>query len=96
MPITYLIDGKKYNFSYKELKDRYHWFCNLSDTDFIIELPHILHFAVFVSFFKELSPAQTLSYEGIIHQLTHLLCLDEPLIDLQEIRQQFKELLEVK
>lgn len=94
--MIYLINEKKYNFSYKELKDRYHWFCNLSDTDFIIELPHVLHFACFVSWLKELKPIQTISDEGIIHQLTHLLCLDEPLIGLQEIRQQFKELLEVK
>lgn len=91
--MTYLLHGKKYSFSYKDLRDHYDSFCKLSDREFIYQLPNIIHFACFVGYLKELSATDTISDEGIVHKLVHLLCISEPLNDLQEIREQFKQLL---
>lgn len=96
MAMNYTIYDKTYSFSYKEIQNDYNFFCALSDKEFIDNLKIILHFACFVSWLKELPINDTLSDEGIVHKLVHLTCLDEPLVDLKEIREQFNDLLEIK
>jgi len=89
-------DGQKfeYDFSYRECRDLYLKYCRLSDSEFLDKLIEILHFACFVSFLKELSINQTLSDNGIIHQLVHLLHIkNEVSVRLPLIRKQFEEVL---
>lgn len=81
---------------YKDLKNQYETFCAYDDEQFLKLLPDIIHFACLVSYFKQLSVAQTLSDEGIIHQLVHLLHIpDEPTVSLTEIRKDFEMLLKL-
>lgn len=86
---------KQYYLHYKELKNQYETFCAYDDEQFLKWLPDIIHFACFVSYFKQLSPAHTLSDEGIVHQLAHLLCCSEPIICLEGIRKDFETLLKL-
>lgn len=85
-----------YDFSYSECKMRYEEYCSLSDDDFIEKLPEILHFSCFVSHLKELHNNMTLSDNGIIHELVHLLHLkDKHYHNLAGIRRQFEEVLKL-
>lgn len=87
---------KQYELSYRELKNKHETICAYDDEVFLQELPDIIHFACLVSYFKQLSVAQTLSDEGIIHQLVHLLHIpDEPTVSLTDIRKDFEMLLKL-
>lgn len=92
--MVYLVDDKKYGVSYSELREKYHEFINMPDAQFLKKINEALHFACFVSWFKELSLDQTLGDSGIVHELVHLIDIpDEPLVNLQEIRDKFKTML---
>lgn len=93
--MEYLINQKKYSFSYKEVKQKYEEFCSLSDEEFMERIGEALHLACFISYLKELDNEQTIGDEGVVHQLTHLLTLFDPIICLKGIREQFKTLLEL-
>lgn len=94
--ITYLVDDSKYEFSYQDLKAHYKRFRALSDSEFLQNLPEILHLSCMISFIKGLSPMETLSDKGIIHQLTHLLCKTEgPDVNLEAIRTKFNEQMQL-
>lgn len=89
--MEYLINDTKYHFSYKELKEKYLELSFLTLEEFLERLPEILHFAVFVCWFKGRGN-ECLSDVGIIHQLIHLLHIkDEPLVDAEKIKKQFEE-----
>lgn len=90
--MDYLVDGLQYSFSYKELKSKYNEIVSMSDSDFIGNLPEVLHFACFVSYFKELPNTQTVSDVGIIHELIHLLHIPEE-TDIKKVRKLFEGLL---
>ena len=90
----YLVNSKKYSFSYTEMKELYDKYSKYSNKDFLENLPDIIHFSCIISYFKELNNEQTISDEGLIHQLVHLLTIpNEPLIEIKEIRNQFNELM---
>lgn len=94
--MQYLSSSKlQYSFHYQELKTAYERYISISDEQFISELPKILHFACFVSYVKELSMEATLSDEGIVHQLVHLLVVDDPTVDIRDIRGDFETLLKL-
>lgn len=93
--MNYILDGKEFYYSYQDLKSVYKQYCLLSDREFLKQLKDIIHFACFVSYIKELSSKESLSDTGIVHQLVHLLCLDEPVIELKEIREQFEIILKL-
>lgn len=92
--MEYVTNGKHYVFSYTEMTGLYWKFVNYTDSEFLQNLPDILHFSCIVSYFKELGVEATVGDEGIVHQLVHLLCIpDEPVIELDKIREQFKNLM---
>ncbi len=88
--MEYLVNGTKYNLSYSDLKERYINISELSLDRFLLILPEVLHLTCIISYLKEIPSYVTLSDEGLIHQLVHLLHIgNEPLIDAEKIRQQF-------
>lgn len=93
--MEYIVNDSLYSWSYSEMKRDYERICLLTDEEFISDLKNILHLACFVSYIKELGSDSTLGDEGIIHQLVHLMCLDDPIIDIKEIREQFETLLKL-
>jgi hypothetical protein len=92
--MEYQVDGSTFVLNYQELRDDYFKFKNMSDADFMKSLVKALHFACIVLYLKEAGPEITVSDKAIIHELVHLLDIpEEPLIDLQEIRKLFNEVL---
>lgn len=94
--MTYLVGHKQYNFNYSDLVERFNQYTNTTDAEFMENLVEILHFSCFVCYLKGYEVETTLSDEGIIHRLVHLLHIpDEPVINLQEIREQFNLLIKI-
>jgi len=88
------VDGKMYSFNYQELKEKYFEINEMSDSVFSSRIPEILHFCCFVGFLKGLDSSILLGDGGLIHELVHLLHIpEEPLINLDEIRKNFKILM---
>lgn len=93
--MIYVLDDKQYHLSYQELKSLYLQFCECSDEEFLDRLPEVLHLACIVGYLKEFNKT-SLADNGIIHQLVHCLHIpNEPLINLKEIREQFKEAIKL-
>lgn len=93
MILTYKVNDKEYSVDYKKLEIDYFRICAMSNNEFMENLDEILHFTCIVSFLKGYGN-EMLSDEGLIHQLVHLLHIpEEPLIDLVEIRNDFRKLL---
>ena len=88
--------NNRYSLSYQRLKEDYWKYRLMSNSEFLKSLPEILHFACIVGWMKELGPDSTLSDEGIIHQLVHLLTgTTGPSVNMEDIREQFEELLNI-
>lgn len=89
MSIAYLVDGNFYSLSYSALKDDYTRFSMMTDTEFLLKLSEILHFACICCFLKEIPTSVCLSDRGIIHELVHLLhlkdCNGRPLAEVREL-----------
>ena len=65
-------------------------FTTMNHAEFLRALPDAIHFACLVSWWKGFGQ-DAVSDVGIVHQLVHLLTIPgEPMIDLVEIRDQFK------
>lgn len=90
MSIIYLSEGEKFSLSYQKLKDHYLDFCDMSDSDFLKNLPDALHLACVICFLKETPTYICLTDKGIIHELVHLLKEDVTTTSLKEIRDLFK------
>lgn len=94
--LEYVYDnGRKFIFSYTQLKDEVDIVLEMTDEEFLNDIPKILHLACYVCFIKEVPSYVCLSDLGIIHQLIHLLhlgqnILNEGLEDITEIRNNFK------
>ena len=52
--MEYQVEGKKFSYSYQEIKDAYNEVVAYSDEEFIDNLPNILHFATFLCYIKEI------------------------------------------
>lgn len=90
--MEYLVEGKKYNLSYSDLREKYNLFSSLSLAEFLERLPEVLHLTCIISYLKEVPSYHTLSDTGLIHELVHLLDIkNEPLIDAQKIKEQFEK-----
>lgn len=64
----------------------------MSDEEFRSKLSDAIHLACILAWFKELGADYTIGDGGIVHELVHLLAIPhEPLIDLKEVREQFKK-----
>lgn len=88
--MEYLVEGKKYNLSYADLKEKYTNISELPLDRFLLNLPEVLHLTCIISFLKEVPCYNTLCDTGLIHELVHLLHIgDEPLVDAEKIRQKF-------
>jgi hypothetical protein len=95
--MIYKIDNKEYYLSYTELQNKYQEFIAMPDAEFLLNLSAAVHFACVVCWLKETKSEYCLADNGIIHELVHLWHIpQEPLVNLQEIRQLFKEQLELK
>lgn len=88
--MEYIVEGKTYNLSYSDLKEKYINISELSIDKFLLVLPEVLHLTCIISFLKEVPTYNTFSDTGLIHELVHLLHIgDEPLVNAEKIRQQF-------
>lgn len=90
MAIQYLSDGSQYSLSYQELKEHYQVMCEMSDVDFLKNIPDAIHLACIICFLKETPTYVCLTDTGIIHELVHLLKDDGTTTPLEEIRELFK------
>ena len=93
--MEYLVGDKRFSFSYKELKERYLKYVDYTDEKFLANIKEILHFVVFVSYVKEIDSRALLSDDGLIHELVHLLNGVETVGNLEDIRDNFKELMKL-
>lgn len=71
--MQYLSEGKVFDWSYDQMRSLYWKYKEMSDEDFMTNLPHILHFAAFACFIKEIPTYVCLTDTGIVHELIHLL-----------------------
>lgn len=85
--IEYLVDGVKYGFDYQELKQTYRHFARLTDEEFVADINNVLHFAVHVAWIKGLQARHVLSDRGVIHELIHLLSIEEASERSRDVRQ---------
>jgi hypothetical protein len=87
---------RRYSVSYSELKEFYNNFINLSDADFMKQLPEIIHFACIVSWFKNLPNDATIGDCGIVHELIHVMCNGNGnKYHFKKVRKQFKVMLQL-
>lgn len=93
--IEYTSGDHKYTISYSDLREHYHRFVSMSNQEFIKALPSAIHFACIVCWFKEVGPEASLSDQGIVHQLAHLLEFGDTLKTepLRQVRKNFKSIL---
>lgn len=97
MSIEYLSDGKKFLLSYQETKEHHYRISQLTDEQFLANLPEAIHLACFICFLKEIPTHACLSDTGIIHELVHLsISPDTSVNNLHDIREMFNKLLELK
>ena len=95
--MEYVLDDKKFSYSYKQLKEQYLKFKEMSEEEFFSDIPRLLHFACFVGWIKELGNECLISDVGIIHELVHLLEKDVEMVSTkEELRGKFLTLLELK
>lgn len=89
----YKIGNKEYKYNPSLLRMHYEEFTDMSDADFIQSISRVLHFACFMSFVKNLSHIDTLSDQGIIHELVHLANENtRKYSNIKEIREKFEDL----
>lgn len=89
--MDYLVDGKKFVLSYNELKQEYLKYIEMSDKEFIENLPGAAHLACIICYLKEIPTYICLSDKGVLHELIHLMHIpNENTTTLNEIRDVFK------
>lgn len=94
--IEYLAEGRKYLLSYSELREKYLEFIQLNDNEFMNKLHEAIHLSCIICFLKEIPTYVCLRDDGIIHQLVHLLDINEDTVsELSEIRDLFKNQLKL-
>jgi hypothetical protein len=93
--MDYLVNGHKYKLSYRQLKEHYNQFCDMTDEEFLKNLPGAAHLACIICFIKEIPTSSCLNDEGIIHQLIHLIDIPSTKKELPEIREEFRRELQL-
>lgn len=93
MSIEYLSDGSKFYLSYSDLKEHYLNICEMSDSEFLENLPDALHLACVICFLKEIPTYVCLTDKGVVHELVHLLKGNGTTTSLEDIRDLFKNTL---
>lgn len=90
MPIDYILGDKKFLLNYRELREHHNSMCQMSDAEFIDNLPNAIHLACVICFLKDIPTYVCLSDIGIVHELAHLMTQGGTTTDLQDIRELFK------
>lgn len=94
--MEYYIDNRKFDVSYRNLKEEYERFSRMSDNEFMASLPKATHLACIICYLKEVPTSAVLSDTGLIHELVHLMDIgDENVTSLYEIRELFKTVLKL-
>ncbi len=92
--MEYLVNDKKYLFSYSELKEDYVKYISMSDAKFFSDIPKVLHFVCIVAYIKETPTYILMSDEGLVHQLVHLMdehTKDEPTVNNKEVKRRIRK-----
>lgn len=93
--IEYILNDRKYAFSYSELRESYLQFLQMSDEEFVKRLPEAAHLACVISFLKEFGQ-WAISDVGIVHELIHLMHIpDGNTASLRDIRRIFEDQLKL-
>ena len=95
--MIYMENDRKYSLSYQELKNEYHTYLNMTNEEFLSDIPRLLHFICIVCYLKEVSSEVLLGDEGLIHLLIHRLdgTSSDPItnnISIKQLRKQFKQI----
>lgn len=93
----------KYRFSLTQLRNDYEYYTEMNDKLFKDSLVEACHFACIVSYYKNLTPHQTVSDIGIVHEIVHYMHHLKSGLGLGEgsdqalktLRENFKELLKI-
>ena len=93
--IQYKVDEHHYTVSYSELREHYHRFVRMKDSEFMANLPAAAHFACIVCWLKEVGAEASIGDRGIVHMLIHQIEHGDtfPTEPLKETRRVFKKLL---
>ncbi|WP_010486880.1 hypothetical protein [Pseudomonas sp. S9] len=93
--VEYILDGKRFTYRPTELIEAHAELCLMPDSEF--EQQHVLaralHLACMICYVLDTPTSDCLSDVGVIHQLAHLIHLDEPAVELQDVRRVFAGLL---
>ncbi len=90
--IEYLLEDKKYVLSYQDLREEYIRICEMTDEEFLKNLPAAAHIACVICYLKEIPTYLALCDIGIVHELIHLMHIPEGnTTSLKEIRDLFKQ-----
>lgn len=92
--MIYLSEGKKFVFSYQDMREHYHKIREYTDQEFVDNLQEILHFVVFTGFIKEWPSSVALCDNCLLHELIHLQCEIETVQTLEGIRELFNKTCE--
>lgn len=92
--MEYILEDKKFSVSYRELKELYHNFKDMSDEEFDKNILDVLHFSCIVCYFKEIPTYICLSDIGIVHEISHYM-VDKDIIKLKDLRKLFNEQLKL-
>jgi hypothetical protein len=94
--IEYIVDGVKFGLSYQSLREEYFRFCQMTDEQFLKELPAAAHLACVICYLKEVPTYVCLCDKGIVHELIHLLHIpDGNTTSLRDIRTIFEQTLKL-
>lgn len=90
-------DSRNFSFSYKDLREKYILFKEISDEEFVHNIMHVIHFACLVSWIKEIGLDASLSDVGIVHELVHIAITPEEsrMKSLREVREDFNKLMKL-
>lgn len=94
--LQYQVNDTQYVLSYHQLREEYYRFTQMTDSQFLNELPAAAHLACVICFLKELSSDCCLCDKGIIHELIHLIHIpNENNTPLKDVRMLFSEILKL-
>jgi hypothetical protein len=92
-PHQYSLKGRTFTYDAEMLSFYYNSFTQMTDEEFIENLPKVLHFTCYMSFVLKLDHVDTLSDVGIIHELVHLLNEGtKRYVNINKVRELFSEL----
>lgn len=85
--MIYECGGRKFDFSYLEMQEKYTEICEYSDEEFIEKVDDVLHFTVYTGYIKQWPSSMALCDTCLIHELVHLKLGDsvKPLEDIREL-----------